>query len=130
MILHSVRKALTGLALCVLAFPAVAQTTPEVASVLRDRIDHAVALVKPALVRIQVVTTDYSDGREQKYQATGSGVIISKDGYVVTNHHVAAHSTLITCTLASKEEIPASLVGTDALTDIAVLKLANPDSRE
>jgi serine protease Do len=108
------------------AFSSSAQDSP---ADLRERIDKAVDLVKPALVRIQVVTTDFGEGREQKFQASGSGAIITKDGFVVTNHHVAARSTLITCTLASKEELDADLIGTDALTDIAVIKLRNPDGR-
>lgn len=122
-----IRASAAAIMLTVAIFSCFAQEHP---LDLRARIDQAVDRVKPALVRIQVVTTDYNQGREQKFQATGSGVIISKDGYVVTNHHVAARSTLISCTLSSKEEIDADLVGTDAMTDIAVLKLRNPDGRE
>jgi len=75
-------------------------------------------------VRIHVVSTSYRDGRELKYQTSGSGAIISPDGYVVTNHHVAGHSKRLLCTLADKSEVEAELIGTDALTDIAVIKLA------
>jgi serine protease Do len=42
---------------------------------------------------------------------------------VVTNHHVAGKTNAIVCTLSSREEIPAELVGTDPLSDIAVIKL-------
>src|SRR5450759_1897139 len=45
-------------------------------SALRSQIDSAIARVKPALVRIRVVSTDYSEGREVKMQAVGSGAII------------------------------------------------------
>lgn len=90
---------------------------------LGPQIDTAIAKVKPALVRIRVVETDYSEGRETKSQAVGSGVIITRDGYLVTNHHVAGHAARIFCTLWNREEIEAELVGTDALTDIAVLRL-------
>ncbi|MFM1920721.1 MAG: hypothetical protein RLZZ303_2355 [Candidatus Hydrogenedentota bacterium] len=105
--------------------PALAEeTTIEEISAAEERaIDAAVARVKPALVRIHVVETYYSEGRELKYEASGSGVVISPDGHVVTNHHVAGHAKVITCTFDSKEEVPAVLVGTDPLTDIAVLKL-------
>src|SRR6266850_1022048 len=48
---------------------------------VRREIDEAVAQVKPSLVRIQVVATQYYQGREVKYEASGSGVIISKEGH-------------------------------------------------
>jgi len=94
-----------------------------VPSALRPQIDSAIAKVKPALVRIRVVSTEYSEGREVKVQAVGSGAIITRDGYLITNHHVAGHAARIFCTLWNREEVEAELVGTDALTDIAILKL-------
>jgi serine protease Do len=94
-----------------------------VPSALRSQIDSAIAKVKPALVRIRVVSTDYAEGREVKMQAVGSGAIITRDGYLITNHHVAGHAARIFCTLWNREEIEAELVGTDSLTDIAILKL-------
>ena len=102
----------------------------ELSPSLRESIDLAVAKVKPALVRIEVVFTSYSEGREVKYEASGSGVIISKEGYVVTNHHVAGHATRILCTLTDKEEVEAELVGRDPLTDLAVIKLTPEQPRE
>lgn len=86
-------------------------------------VHDALTRVSPSLVRIHVVSLDYSDGRELKREASGSGTIITPDGHVVTNHHVAGRTRSIVCTLASREEIPAELVGTDPLSDIAVLKL-------
>ncbi|PYJ02812.1 MAG: hypothetical protein DME25_15050, partial [Verrucomicrobia bacterium] len=53
----------------------------------------------------------------------GSGVIISQEGHLITNHHVAGHGTRFFCTLANREDLEAELVGTDPLTDIAVIKL-------
>jgi len=97
---------------------------PVAAEPARGTLDQAVETVKPALVRIHVVTTAYRDGRELKFQSSGSGAIITPDGYVVTNHHVAGHSKRILCTLADKSEVEATLIGTDAMTDIAVIKLA------
>lgn len=79
--------------------------------------------VYPALVRIFVVSTAYERGREVKRTSSGSGTIISAEGLVVTNHHVAGHATRIWCTLADKEMVEAKLIGTDAMTDIAVIKL-------
>ena len=74
-------------------------------------------------MRIHVVTYAYEDGREVKREASGSGTIITPEGHVLTNHHVAGRTRSIICTLANREEIPADLVGTDPLSDIAVLKL-------
>jgi serine protease Do len=99
---------------------AAERSTP---SELRSQIDSAIAKVKPALVRIRVVSTDYSEGREVKMQEVGSGAIITKDGFLITNHHVAGHAARIFCTLWNREEIEAELVGTDPLTDIAIVKL-------
>ena len=99
---------------------------PAVPAAVRSQVDFAIAKVKPALVRIRVVSTDYSDGREVKMQAVGSGAIITKDGYLITNHHVAGHATRMFCTLWNREEVEAELVGTDALTDLSILKL-RPD---
>ncbi|HXW04931.1 MAG TPA: PDZ domain-containing protein [Vicinamibacterales bacterium] len=100
-----------------------------VAQEQRPAIQAALDKVAPALVRIHVVTLDHRDGRELKREASGSGTIISPDGHVVTNHHVAGRTRSILCTLATREEIPAELVGTDPLSDIAVLKLRPPASR-
>jgi len=97
---------------------------------VRQEIDYAVGRVKPSLVRIQVVATQYYQGREVKYEASGSGVIISKEGHVITNHHVAGHATRIVVILPSNEEIEAELVGTDPLADISVLKLKTDGKRE
>ncbi|HEX3986725.1 MAG TPA: Do family serine endopeptidase [Acidobacteriaceae bacterium] len=53
----------------------------------------------------------------------GSGVIISPDGYIVTNNHVVRGATNITVTLSNQDIYTASLIGTDPLTDIAVIKI-------
>jgi serine protease Do len=102
----------------------------DVAPSMRAQIDVANEKVRRALVRIRVVSTDFRDGREVKMQAVGSGVIITKDGYLITNHHVAGHAARIFCTLWDREEIEAELIGTDPLTDIAVLKLKPEKPRE
>ncbi len=101
---------------------ASAKDTP-VPSAVRSQVDAAIARVKPALVRIRVVSTDYSEGREIKIQEVGSGAIITKDGYIITNHHVAGHAARMFCTLWNREEVEAELIGTDPLTDISIIKL-------
>jgi len=121
------RAALAALAFGVsLLFPVGCATTGGRASVSQAELDRVIARARPALVRIRVVMTDYTEGREVKMQAVGSGAIITRDGYLITNHHVAGRAVRIFCTLWNREEIEAELVGTDALTDISVLKL-KPD---
>src|SRR3954469_3318003 len=102
-------------------FCALAMLFPQSSS--RPEIDRALAAVYPSLVRISVVAANYGSGREMRSETSGSGTIVSADGYVVTNHHVAGHARRIVCTLATQEEIPADLVGTDPLSDITVVKL-------
>lgn len=91
--------------------------------VSRAVIDSAVRRVKPALVRIKVISSDYSDGRESKEVSFGSGTIITPEGHVVTNHHVAGRALHLVVTLTDQREVPAVLVGTDPATDIAVIRL-------
>lgn len=90
---------------------------------LRERIAKAVDSVYPALVRVEVVSEHSAQGRMQKVRGSGSGAIISQEGHVLTNHHVAGKATRIICRLANREEIDAELVGTDILSDLAILKL-------
>jgi Do/DeqQ family serine protease len=59
----------------------------------------------------------------QQAQATGSGVILSDDGYIVTNNHVIAQANEIEVVLNDKRSFTAQLIGTDPNTDIALLKI-------
>jgi serine protease Do len=58
-------------------------------------VEAALAKVAPSLVRIHVVSINHVDGRELKREAAGSGTIISPEGHVVTNHHVAGRTRAI-----------------------------------
>ena len=58
-----------------------------------------------------------------KKQATGSGVIISEDGYIVTNNHVVEGADELTVTLNDKSEYSARIIGTDKTTDLALIKI-------
>lgn len=60
---------------------------------------------------------------EQQVMGAGSGVIISPDGYIVTNNHVVENAQDITVTLNDKREFPATIVGTDPQTDLALVKI-------
>jgi len=66
-------------------------------------------------------------GRPQqgpKYVAAGSGFVISGDGYIVTNNHVVENATKVTVTFDNGDTAPATIVGTDTKTDLAVVKVS------
>ncbi len=71
----------------------------------------------------------YGDAYRQTQPVVGfgSGVIISNDGYIVTNNHVVAGSEQIWATLNDKREFKAKLIGTDPSTDLALLKIEGDD---
>lgn len=79
--------------------------------------------VMPALVHIQPVQEVFAQGRREQRPIVGSGFIISPEGYVVTNEHVAGRSGYVRCVLYDRREMDAEVIGTDRYTDIAVLKL-------
>ncbi len=56
-------------------------------------------------------------------QTTGSGIVITADGYILTNHHVAGDANKLTVTFSDNREYDAELVGSDPRTDIAVIKI-------
>ena len=89
-------------------------TTPEVAAIVRQSV-------------VEIKTETVSSGtRMGSYvsEGAGSGVIVSEDGYIVTNDHVIDRATSITVRLDDGREFPASLIGTDPKTDIAVIKIS------
>jgi serine protease Do len=65
----------------------------------------------------------YKGGQSQEQVGTGSGVIISEDGYIVTNNHVIKGASEIEITLNNKKSYVAKLIGTDSKMDIALLKI-------
>ncbi len=62
-------------------------------------------------------------GREQKQRGLGSGVIISPDGYIITNNHVVEEADELKVLLNDEREFTAKLIGTDPKTDVAVIKI-------
>jgi Do/DeqQ family serine protease len=87
---------------------------------------HAVVHVKNKTVsKIPVMDFiyGYRGDREQTQIGTGSGVIITEDGYIVTNNHVIQDATELEVTLNNNKSYKAKLVGTDSKMDIALLKI-------
>jgi serine protease Do len=65
--------------------------------------------------------------REYRRSGLGSGVIVSTDGYIITNNHVIENSDTIRVTLIDRRTFPATVVGSDPQTDIAILKIEAND---
>lgn len=87
---------------------------------------HAVVHVKNvAITTAQPTLQDLFYGRvpQRRQLGTGSGVIISPDGYIITNNHVIEDSEQLSVTLNDNQTLEATIVGTDPNTDIALLKV-------
>ncbi|HMN49323.1 MAG TPA: Do family serine endopeptidase [Ignavibacteriaceae bacterium] len=90
--------------------------------------------VTPAIVQITVVSErdnphkdlfffPFEDQLPKEQEGSGSGIIISDDGYILTNNHVVEKASKVTVGLSDKRNFSAKVVGTDPLTDLAVIKI-------
>ena len=82
--------------------------------------------VTPSVVVVtteQIVTDNYFWGGQQVLSGAGSGVILTTDGYIVTNYHVVEDARQITVTLHDDSTYTATVVGSDQQSDIALLKI-------
>lgn len=81
--------------------------------------------VKPSVVSIKCIKVAPVGRRSQAIigAGQGSGVVISEDGYIVTNAHVIEDSSNILVKLSDRREFPAAVVGLDPITDLAVLRI-------
>jgi len=94
--------------------------------------------VTPSIVQITVVSSVKKDqnnphfffqlpfgdnNQPQEQQGGGSGIIISEDGYILTNNHVVDEAKQVTVTFHDKRVMDATVIGTDPLTDLAVIKV-------
>ena len=130
----------------VAAHPLAAQN--DIASSRKNAITRAVARCSPAIVGINITETrqqyytdpladffddpffrNYWGDRPRTYRqdyevrSLGSGFIISEDGYILTNDHVAGNATKIVVTMTDGSKHDANIVGTDPVTDVALLKI-------
>jgi len=90
----------------------------------------AVRRVMPAVVsvdRLERFVNFWSDEVRVRPTGTGSGVIISKDGYILTNNHVVEDADVVQVRLPDKRVLDAKVVGTDPRSDLAVLKIDAPN---
>ena len=92
----------------------------------RETIAKAKEAVFPSLVYVRVITEGRSDGKIEKFEASGSGVIITEDGEFLTNHHVIDRASKIRCQLTDGSSYDARLIGKDKDLDVALLKLEAP----
>ena len=107
-------------------------------------ITRAIEKVSPAVASINVVRLrEYTtnslfddpffrqlfpyESRHERVKSTGSGVVISPDGYVITNDHVLENALEIVVTLPGGKEYSADIIGTDKLTDLSLIKLDGSD---
>lgn len=124
-------------ALELLSRPAIVQTnhtTPQSISGEKNFVEAAnktvnsVVHVKNTVKSKEQVTSIFdlfygNGGGEQTQVGTGSGVIITPDGYIVTNNHVIAGATTLEVTLNNNKTYTAKLIGTDPSSDIALIKI-------
>lgn len=91
----------------------------------------AALAVTPAVVNIRAIQTGFIDrwrgSRTYGSASSGSGVVISPDGYIVTNHHVVEEGNFIIVNFSDKRELKAKVVGTDPSTDMALIKVEGED---
>ena len=118
--------------------PAVVNASPAPEQTLRvdvnTAVEDAVAQVSPAVVTVVnhlqsqsgVDIFGFPVGPTEDPQASGSGVIISKDGYVITNNHVVEGAQKLKVIFRDGTSMEATLVGTDPFADVAVIKIAGP----
>lgn len=109
--------------LWLVVLPASAQDSPshslEVFDELQRLIIRVSDQIKPSVVHIEVV----QQRGEQRRKGLGSGLILSSDGQIITNHHVIERASLITVILDDKTKLEARVLRKDQQTDLALLKV-------
>ncbi len=125
------------------AEPKISKNAVDILSKTGQAMAEVVAVAKPAVVNISISHTVRTPGtsnpffnrffgeefgnmrrpREHKQSSLGSGVIVDKDGYILTNYHVIKDADEIKVKLSDNREFKGKVIGKDARTDIAVIKI-------
>jgi serine protease Do len=105
----------------------VAPRAPVAGPELRDRMAAVREAVLPHVVSILVVREEFQQGASRLSLSGGSGTIVSAEGHVVTNAHVTDKGRAFRVVFGDGRELPATLVGEDPLSDIAVLRIRGGD---
>ena len=106
--------------------PALTQANAAGVSIadVAERVLPSVVTISTTVSQKQPATFPFFGGpTERQAQGMGSGVIVSADGYVLTNNHVVAEAKQIKVTVSDKREFDATVVGTDPKSDLAVIKI-------
>lgn len=105
------------------------ESTPTSFTTAAEKSLNAVVHVKNTAVKtgISSLADLFNGPRKYEQVGTGSGVIISADGYIVTNNHVIANATDLEVTLNNRRKFKAELIGADERNDIALLKINSDD---
>ncbi len=137
------------LATYVSAAPSTVSPDDGISTSRQNAITRAVKTCSPAIVGINITETRtqlyrdpfddmmmsdpfyrryFGDGgrtyrRQYEVHGLGSGFLVSNDGYIITNDHVAGNASKIVVTMTSGEKYDATIVGTDPVTDVALLKI-------
>jgi serine protease Do len=109
--------------------PVVKKAAPSVVTISSTHIVHIRPMRNPFFADpfFRQMFPDQVRGRTLRKQGLGSGVIVSPDGYILTANHVVDGADEIEVAIADKKEFTARVVGTDPLTDVAVLKIDATD---
>jgi Trypsin-like serine proteases, typically periplasmic, contain C-terminal PDZ domain len=104
-----------------------APTVTSYADVLEPAQRAVVSVTSSRYLRFRTITPfpwgPSSETSERRSSGIGSGVIVTPDGYILTNNHVIENADELTVTLADSREFTATVIGTDPKTDVAVIKI-------
>jgi len=127
------RKSLQRILVLKFLFLVIFQLSPKTASALSADEQNTIKIyeqVNASVVNITNIALTYDFFmRPIPSQASGSGSIISKKGYILTNNHVVEHSDRLVVTLSDGSKWQAKLIGADPVTDLAVIRIQAPASR-
>jgi S1-C subfamily serine protease len=96
------------------------------ASTCADPLTVVYERVSPAVVSIQAMKIDKARPQRRFETVVGSGVVIERDGHVLTNAHVVDGAASLSVTLDTRERVPARILGLDPVLDLALLRLESP----